>query len=308
MSNEEIRMMYDVLVIGGGPAGLSAALMLARCRYRVLVCDAGEPRNRFTNAVHGFFTRDGVSPKELLNIGTEQLRKYGVEILKESIVTATRAESGYLVRSTTGRELESRKLILATGVKDELPPLPGIEKFYGKSVHHCPYCDGWERRDQALAVYGKGKSGAGLALSLKAWSEDIVLCTNGSSELSENHKAKLVQKNIPIIETPIAELEGEGEDLRGIRFSDAQRIEREAMFCIMQSRPNSELLAQLGCTLNEKGVATTDCLERSNLPGVFIVGDVSEDVQLVVSAAAEGAKAGFAASKELQKEAGLAVE
>ena len=173
-----------MIIVGGGPAGLSAALMLGRCRRRVLVLDSGRYRNYATEAMHGFLTRDGTHPAEIRRLAREELKKYGIEIHCATATHARPDAGGFIVDLAEGGPCRSRKLILATGVVDKLPPVEGIDEFYGKSVHHCPYCDAWEHQDQPMAVYGKGKPGRGLAMSLKTWTHDVTLCTDPADTLA----------------------------------------------------------------------------------------------------------------------------
>src|SRR5437870_1210687 len=173
--------MYDVVVVGGGPAGLSAALMLGRCRRRVLVCDVGEPRNRATRALHGYLTRDGTPPREFLDLGRRELPEYGVEFRCVGVTGAAPVDDHYRLELADGSEERTRYLLIATGVVDDLPGVRGFEECYGRSVFHCPYCDGWEWRDARIAAFGRGRHGIGLALGLRTWSRDTVLCTDGES-------------------------------------------------------------------------------------------------------------------------------
>src|SRR5215210_562669 len=188
-------LMLDVLIVGGGPAGLSAALMLGRCRRQVLVCDSGHPRNEASHAMHGFLTRDGMPPADFLELAREELKTYGTVTVRSVTVTSAECKEGAFVTTLeTGEQLRSRKLLIATGVRDNVPELEGIKELYGRSVFHCPYCDGWEIRDQPIAIYGQGERGYGLALELTAWSRDLVLCTDGPSGL-ERRKVKRLQRN-----------------------------------------------------------------------------------------------------------------
>src|SRR4051812_20151566 len=166
--------MYDCIIVGGGPAGLSGALMLGRCRRRVLVCEGGEPRNARAAGLHNYLTRDGTNPLEFLRLAHEEVRQFPtVEFLSTEIRDARPFADGFKVTGTDAVELSTRKLLLATGVVDELPDIDGLLPLYGKSVHHCPYCDGWEWRDQPVAVYGRGEEGSALALSLTVWTDDL---------------------------------------------------------------------------------------------------------------------------------------
>src|SRR5215213_6812976 len=201
--------MYDVIIVGAGPAGLSAALMLGRCRRRVLVCDTGRPRNAASHGMHGFLSRDGMPPAEFLRIAREQMQQYTtVEMRDVEVVGAECSDGSFHVTLRDGVRLTSRKLLIATGVVDNLPSIPGFKELYGRSVFHCPYCDGWEVRDQPLAVYGRGARGHGLSLELTGWSRDIVLCTDGPSELSADDVARLTRNGIVLREERVLALEG----------------------------------------------------------------------------------------------------
>ena len=203
-------MTYDCIVVGGGPAGLSAALMLGRCRRSVLVCDAGEPRNARSAGLHGYLTRDGMQPGRVPPPGS---RGAASGIPRSSSIAARSSRpgeppAGSRVVCAGGLQLSARKLLLATGVVDELPDIEGFRELYGKSVHHCPYCDAWEWRDQPLAVYGRAEAGTALALALTVWSDDVVLCTDGPSGLSEEEEEQLDQAGIEVREDPVVRLEG----------------------------------------------------------------------------------------------------
>src|ERR1051325_3916901 len=194
------RSKFDVIIVGGGPAGLSGALVLGRCRRRVLVCDAGHPRNAASHGLHNYLTRDGINPSEFLTIARDELSKYESVELRSIVVTgARRANKEFEVTLANGEVAICKKLLIATGVVDEIPKLDGMESFYGRSVFHCPYCDGWEMRDQPIAIYGKGENGLGLALELLLWSRDLVLCTDGPSQLSAEDLQRLGQNNIAIV-------------------------------------------------------------------------------------------------------------
>src|SRR2546423_2608107 len=189
--------MYDVAVVGGGPAGLSAALMLGRCRRRVLVCDFGQPRNRRSRALHGYLTRDGIPPLEFNELGRRELPAYGVEFRSIGVTGVTCQSDRYRLVLAGGGEEEARYLLIATGVVDDLPAIAGLEDCYGRSVFHCPYCDGWEWRDRRLAALGRGKDATGLALGLRTWSGDVLLCTNGAS-LPRQARQRLARNRVEV--------------------------------------------------------------------------------------------------------------
>jgi thioredoxin reductase len=293
--------MLDCIIIGGGPAGLSAALILGRCRRHVLVCDTGNPRNQRAAAIHGFLTRDGTPPHEFREIARSQLAAYpNVELRQVEAVRAQYADRGrFRVALATGEEIDSRSLVLATGIIDELPPLSGLEELYGKSVFHCPYCDGWEWRDKRLAVYGRGESGMGLAAKLSLWSRDLVLYTDGPHELHDDQLAALAKINIRIVTNPITRLEGDGGRLRAIHFADGSRQARDAMFIVTRQVQASPLPAQLDCEDRERRTVPTAEHQKTEVPGLWVVGDASRDVQMVIIAAAEGTDAAFSINKYL---------
>ncbi len=293
---------YDAVIVGGGPAGLSAALILGRCRRRVLICDLGKPRNFASHALHGFLTRDGIEPAELLRIGREQLEQYGVEMILREVTDAAVTSDGFRITLGDGRVVSARKLLLASGVVDRLPDFEGAAEMYGRSLFHCPYCDGWESKDLPLAAYGTDRDAYGLALSLKTWSADVALCTGGAATLLPRDRSRLARLGIPIREERIVRLEGEDGRLRRIVFASGEPLERGAMFFKTGQHQRSHLAERLGCEFNDRGTVRTDRFEGSCVPGLYVAGDASEDVQLVVVAAAEGAKAGFAINKTLQKE------
>ncbi len=303
---------FDVIIVGGGPAGLSAALVLGRCRRRVLVCDAGQQRNAASHGLHLFITRDGIEPAEFLSIAREQLKPYTTVEFREGLATKVhRLEDGFEVEikdpGSAGNEehvrrVVGRKLLLATGVVDELPEIEGIADFYGRSVFHCPYCDGWEMRDRPIAVYGRGENGSGLAVELMLWSRDVVLCTDGPSELSAEHREALERHKISVREEPIKRLEGSDGHLEKVVFQHGDPLQATAMFFSTGHNQSSDLAKQLGCAYNEQDCVDTGDDEVTSVPGVYAAGDSSRLVQFVIVAASEGAQAAVAINKELIKE------
>jgi thioredoxin reductase len=292
---------YDAIVIGGGPAGLSAALILGRCRRRILVCDAGQPRNAQSAAMHGFLTRDGIAPLEFLRLAREELAQYGVEMLLRQVVEAAATSGGFEVVLSDGRRVTCRKLLLATGVVDRVPDVEGAKEMYGRSLFHCPYCDGWESRDQPLAVYGSDHAAAGLALGLKTWSGDVVLCTGGR-RLAAEEADRLSRNGVSIRREKVLRFEGRDGRLERVVFAAGDPLERRAVFFHSGAHQRSPLAERLGCEFDRRGAVRTNKFEGTRVPGLYVAGDASDDVQLVVVAAAEGAKAGFAINAALQKE------
>jgi thioredoxin reductase len=294
---------YDIVIVGGGPAGLSAALMLGRCRRSVLVCDTGRGRNRRSKAIHGYLTRDGISPQEFLGIAREQLRQYTtVELRDTEVLDAECRDGHFTVTLQGGGEVTSRKLLLATGVIDNLPDVGGIRDFYGTSVFHCPYCDGWELRDQPLAVYGRGERGVGLSLEMTAWSRDLVLFTDGDSEIDKKGLARLERHGIALREERVERLDGKDGVLEHVVLAGGEAVPRHALFFTLGQEQRSPLAIRLGCTVDDKGMVSTGKYESTHLRGLFVAGDASRAVQWVVVAAAEGAEAAFAINTDLIKE------
>jgi thioredoxin reductase len=294
-------VVFDVVVVGGGPAGLSAALMLGRCRRRVLVCDIGTPRNRRSRALHGYLTRDGISPAELNELGRAELHPYGIAMRRVGVTGVRCAPDHYVLSLADGTETAGRFLLIATGVIDDLPGISGFEDCYGRSLFHCPYCDGWEWRERRLAAFGSGKAGFGLALALKTWSGNVLLTTNGDP-LDRRAHTRLAANDIQVRTDSIAALEHEDGKLRAIRFDNGTTVECDAMFFSTGQHPQSQLAITLGCALTARGTVRTGNQSDTNVPRVYVAGDASRDAQFVVVAAAEGVKAAVAINKALQSE------
>lgn len=295
--------MLDVLIIGGGPAGLSAALVLGRCLRRVLLCDGGAGRNRASRGVHNFLTRDGLLPADLRRLGEEELRPYETVAVRRGEVTELAVTAaGFQATLDDGSRVTARKALLATGVADRLPEIPGLAELYGRSVFHCPYCDGWENRGRPLAAYGKGARGQGLARELKGWSDDVVLLTDGPGRLLPGHRAALDRHGIAVYETPVVRLESEDGELRRIVLADGTALARSALFFSTGQKQACDLPSALGCALTGKGVVKTDRNEMTSVPGLYAAGDVTRGLQWAITAAAEGARAAFAINTALLEE------
>ena len=301
--------LWDAIVVGAGPAGLSAALVLGRCRRRVLLFDDGKPRNAVSHAVHGFLSRDGCDPAQLRAIAREQLSAYpSVSCVGLRVVDAVRTDSGFEVTTSDGLKYACRKLLLAGGVVDHLPQQPGFRELYGAGLFHCPYCDGWEMRDKPLAVYGKGDSkGGGMALEMTLWSSDIVLCTDGASELSDECRAQLQRNGIEVREEKISRLDiavnVPYQASFDIVFETGAHLPHAGIFFNTDRHQSTDLAERLGCDLYDpRGCEVRGDHQMTDVPGLYVAGDASRDVLQVVVAAAEGAQAAIGINTALLQE------
>ena len=293
----------DVIIVGAGPAGLSAALILARACRRVLVFDHGRPRNASARALNGYLTRDGIPPHDFLALGRKELGRYeAVRVIDQEVTDAVCEEGLFHVTTVDGQRFSARKLMLATGVVDHVPDVPGLREMYGKSVFHCPYCDGYELRGQPLAVYGCDERGYGLALELTGWSGDIALVSDGPCGVDAKGLAKLAKHHIPVREEKVVRLEGAGGQLERVVFESGEPLERRALFFTTGQTQRSPLAEMLGCPFNDKGTVRTGPYETTHLRGLYVAGDASRAVQWVVMAAAEGAEAAYSINQDLIKE------
>jgi thioredoxin reductase len=283
---------YDVGIVGGGPAGLSAALVLGRCRRRTVVFDAGTPRNHAAHAMHAFLTRDGIAPNVLRQLARAELARYpSVEIRDVEIADAARDGDEFVLRDASGATVRSRALLLATGLVDRLPEVEGAAGLVGHGLHHCPYCDGWEHRDQPVAVYAGADDGAAdYALTIRRWTDDVVVCTDGPSRISGALATQLDGRGVAVDPRPVVRMARDGDGVR-IDFDRGPPVWRRAVFFHLGSRPRSDLAARLGCALDDRGGVVVTRLEASTVPRLYVAGDASRDVLLAVVAAGEGAAA-----------------
>ncbi|HEY8076880.1 MAG TPA: NAD(P)/FAD-dependent oxidoreductase [Labilithrix sp.] len=282
----------DVVIVGGGPAGLSAALLLGRSRRKVVVVDAGRQRNRPALASHAFFTRDGASPTDLLRIAREQLEPYEVAVKDDEAIGVEREPGGFAVRTRAGLVVRGEKLLLATGVRDRVPDIDGIDALFGKSVFVCPYCDAWEQRDRRLAAWTRADGAVVHGLALTTWSADVAVFTNGD-RLAPSDRERLERARVTVFDERVDALERDGGKLLAVRLASGACVERDALFVHLGEEPAAPFAEQLGCALQGN--------ERTDVPGVWVAGDLSHDTHLVAVAVAEGVKAACAINKALRE-------
>jgi thioredoxin reductase len=299
-------MTYDVVVIGGGAAGLSGALALARARRSVLVVDAGAPRNAPAGHVHNYLAREGTPPGELLAIGRAEVTGYGAEIRTES-VTAVRARDGGGFEVRLGAEVvEARRLLVATGLVDELPPVPGLAERWGRTVLHCPYCHGWEVRDQAIGVLGTGPLAVHQALLWRQWSADVTLFRHTAPEPTADERRRLRARGIELETAPVAGVEGEAD----VRLTDGRLVPRQALVVAPGFTARTDLLAPLGLDpvpMELDGTVlgrhlTVGPTGETAVPGVYAAGNVTDPRGQVLGSAAAGLLAGAAINGDLIEE------
>jgi thioredoxin reductase len=295
---------WDVVIVGAGPAGLSAALVLGRCRRRVLLTDSGTPRSAAAHRLHGFLSRDGIDLGQFRASCREQLRPYPNVTLCDLEVRdiAGDMNSNFTICLADGTAQHARTVLLASGVFDELPAIPNIERFFGKTVHPCPYCEGWEMKDLPIAVYGKGSRGFEMARAMTAWSTDILLCTNGPAELTRNQERDLLANGIEIETAKIAELVGDGGELGLIRFETGAQRTRRALFFDTPCHPQSILAQKLGCQMTGSNSIRCGAYAATSVAGIYAAGNILQDVHLSIVAAGDGARAAFGINRTLTRQ------
>jgi thioredoxin reductase len=293
--------MYDVLIVGAGPAGLSAALILGRCLRRVLVCDSGEPRNAVSPVMHGFVSRDGVAPRDFRLHARKELESYPTVEIRDVSVEAVSRRDGFHATLATGERVEARRLLLATGIVDELPEVPGLRELYGKNVWHCPYCDGYELRERPLAVYGRGGNAVAELRALTRYGKDLVLCSDGEPDLDADARACIERMGVQVRPEPVLRVEPHAEGL-AILLETGEAIVRSALFVVTRCRQKSSLAESLGCKVGDDGLIATEDNQAAGVPGVYVAGDASRSALLAIVAAGEGAAAALAINKEILRE------
>ncbi len=293
---------YDVVVIGGGAAGLSAALVLSRARRQVLVVDSGTPRNAPAAHMHGFLSRDGVPPGELLDVARDEVLGYGGEVLDGAVTELVPyGTSGFWVLLSDGQRVCARRLLVATGLRDELPDIPGLGERWARDVLHCPYCHGYEVRDQQLGVLGASPDAVHYAQIIRQWAADVVYFTP-TGTVTAAQRSQLVARAIGIVEGTVQRVLVEDDHLCGVEMEDGRIVRRDALFVPPRFAPNNALLAGLGCDIDENGWVTTGANGQTSVPGVWVAGNVANPRAQVITAAGEGSAAAIAINADLVDE------
>ena len=288
---------YDVVVIGGGPAGLNGALMLARARRSVLVIDAGEPRNAPAAGVHGFLTREGVNPAELTRIGRDEVRSYGGRVIDGRVVATAKHDDGFTVTLDDGGVIAARRLLVTTGLVDELPAIPGIRERWGKDVLHCPYCHGWEVRDRAVAVLATGPAAMHQTLLFRQWTADVTLLLNDQPPPDDTEMEQLEALDIRVVAGEVQALEA-----AGARLENGDVVPLDALVVGPRFNARSDVLAGLGLVPTPHPFGEFIAADPNGLtevPGVYVAGNVSDLKAQVLASAAAGAAAAVAINTDL---------
>ena len=295
---------YDVAIVGGGPAGLSAAIWLGRYLRRVVVIDAGDPRNWETRGIHGYLGLEGITPAELRGRGRDDARKFGAALIDAAVSTVHRLDDDlFRVTLESGTTLTAARILLAIGVRDVWPDVPGLEKCYGDTAHVCPDCDGYEARGKKTVVIASGRKAAGLAFALTTWTREIVICSNGApADMSTAIMAKLDALNIPIIEAPIECVRSSGGEARALELQGGMCLDCDQIFFAIGQEPSDDLGAQLGCTRDEIGRIVTDLHFHTSVRNVYAAGDIIHGPQMAIAAAGIGAVAALAIHHSLLPE------
>lgn len=298
---------YDVAVVGGGAAGLSAALVLTRARRKVVVVDSGKPRNAPASHLQGFLSRDGMPPAELLAAGREEVAGYGGHLLDGTVARiATRPDSGdgrllFEVSLADGGSLGTRRVLVTTGLRDVLPDVPGVRERWGRDLLHCPYCHGFEVRDQPLGVLGGTPEAVAHAHLVREWAGDVVLFTHGTT-LTPDQTEGLLARAVGVVEEPVVRLVVEDDRLTGVELASGHVVARTAVFVRPSFVPNDDLLTEVGCVTDDHGWVVTDGTGLTSVPGVWAAGNAANPRAQVITAAGEGSAAAIAINNDLVEE------
>jgi thioredoxin reductase len=292
---------YDVAIVGGGPAGLSAALWLARYLRSVVLIDSGDPRNWETRGINGFLGHPGIKPAELRGEAREECRRHRVRLVDATVEGAEkRSDDEFVLRTGDGDYLVARRLLLAIGIKDVWPRIPGLNPCFGETIHVCPDCDGYEARGKKIVVIGRGRRAAGMALNLTTWSDQIIICSNGPDpDIDGSVLARLDALNIPVLADRIERIHGADVSVTAVELANGALLDCERIFFSIAQYPADDLGVQLGCKRDEIGQIVIDGAYHTSVRNVFAAGDIVPGPQLAIAAAADGAIAAMAIHKSL---------
>lgn len=301
--------MFDVAIVGGGPAGLSAAVWLARYLHSVVLVDSGDPRNWETRGVNGFLGLPHIRPANLRALGREECRCYGVELVDDIVIAVGKASDNHFsLQMVRGEPLRARRLLLAIGIRDVWPNIPGLDHTFGENAHVCPDCDGYEARGKKIVVIGNGRRAVGMALNLTTWTRDIIICTNGQSSEFDmpEYCEKLDALNIPVLTEPILRVVCEGQTIHSLELADGMQLDAEKIFLAIGQFPaddaGTKLSLQLGCERDDEGHVVIDGHYHTSVEDVYAAGDIVPGPQLAICAASDGAIAALAIHKSLVPE------
>lgn len=299
-----VEQLLDVGIIGGGPAGLSAALVLGRARKSVIVIDEAKARNRVTLETHGFLTRDGVSPAEFRRIAKEEISAYpSVQFVEDRAVEVTGVDGDFRITTAQGVIYRCKKVLFAIGKKDAPLDISGLSEVYGRSAFVCPYCDGWELRDQPLAIIAKGAGAFHFAKMISGWTSKRVICTNGPDELTDEQREELKLHQVEVFDSPIERIESSNGQVERIVLSNGNSVACTGIFFTPKIIASSDISQSLGCKMTESGSIVTDAFGKTNVPGVFSAGDAATELYQAIAAASTGSLAAAGINNELLHEA-----
>lgn len=298
------KQLLDVAIIGGGPAGLNAALVLGRARKKVAVIDEGRPRNAVTREVHGFLTRDGISPSEFRRIAKEEISAYpSVSFVTDSAVSIVGTDGRFQIETEQGQTFASKKVLFTVGMKDRPLDIPGLAEVYGKSAFVCPYCDGWELRDQPLVIITKGAELMHFAPIISGWTNRFTVCTNGPDELTDAEREELRRNQVPLLDSPIRHIDSSHGIVRQVVLEDGTIVPCRGIFFKPELVTGSDLPRTIGCQITEAGEIVVDDFGKTNIPGVYSAGDATSRMHQAIAAASRGALVSAMINNELNTEA-----